>query len=156
MADHLQAAPIGPPDGLRAALGALNIIEKTQVFDWHGRRYCWYDDGWHGPGFYWCGYARRHGLGWGGGLAGTDGNRASSRKVPSRRVPSRKVASRKASSRKVVNRKVVSRKLASRRVPSRKVASRKASSRKVVNRKVVKINRRIIRIEVALGRRLEQ
>ena len=67
VADRLQAAPIGPPDGLRAALGSLDIIEKTQVFDWHGRRYCWYDDGWHGPGFYWCGYARRHGLGWGGG-----------------------------------------------------------------------------------------
>jgi hypothetical protein len=29
-------------------------------------------------------------------------------------------------------------------------------NRKVVNRKVVKINRRTIRIEVVLGRRLEQ
>jgi hypothetical protein len=67
VADRLQAAPIGPPEGLRAALGSLDIIEKAQVFVWQGRRYCWYDDGWHGPGFYWCGYARRHGLGWGGG-----------------------------------------------------------------------------------------
>jgi hypothetical protein len=67
VADRLQAAPIGPPEGLRAALGSLDIIEKAQVFLWQGRRYCWYDDGWHGPGFYWCGYARRHGLGWGGG-----------------------------------------------------------------------------------------
>jgi hypothetical protein len=67
VADRLQAAPIGHPEGLRAALGSLDIIEKAQVFVWQGRRYCWYDDGWHGPGFYWCGYARRHGLGWGGG-----------------------------------------------------------------------------------------
>jgi hypothetical protein len=66
LADRLQAAPVAP-EGLRAALGSLDIIEKAQVFVWHGRRYCWYDDGWQGPGFYWCGYARRHGLGWGGG-----------------------------------------------------------------------------------------
>jgi hypothetical protein len=67
VADRLQAAPIGAPEGLRAALASLNIIEKAQAFVWHGRQYCWYDDGWRGPGFYWCGYARRHGLGWGGG-----------------------------------------------------------------------------------------
>ena len=67
LADRLQAAPVGPPEGLSAALGSLDIVEKAQVFVWHGRRYCWYDDGWQGPGFYRCGYARRHGLGWGGG-----------------------------------------------------------------------------------------
>ena len=66
LADRIQAAPVAP-EGLRAALGSLDIVEKAQVFVWHGRRYCWYDDGWQGPGFYWCGYARRHGLGWGGG-----------------------------------------------------------------------------------------
>ena len=48
------------------------MIEKAQVFVWHGRRYCWYDDGWRGAGFYWCGYAKRHGLGW-GGSAGWNG-----------------------------------------------------------------------------------
>jgi hypothetical protein len=66
LADRLQAAPFAP-EGLRAVVGSLDIIEKAQAFVWHGRRYCWYDDGWQGPGFYWCGYARRHGLGWGGG-----------------------------------------------------------------------------------------
>ena len=66
LADRLQAAPVAP-EGLRAAHGSLDIVEKAQVFVWHGRRYCWYDDGWQGPGFYWCGYAKRHGLGWGGG-----------------------------------------------------------------------------------------
>jgi hypothetical protein len=34
---------------------------------WGGRQYCWYDGGWRGPGYYWCGYAYRRGLGWGGG-----------------------------------------------------------------------------------------
>jgi hypothetical protein len=32
-----------------------------------GRRHCWYPIGWHGPGWYWCGYANRRGHGWGGG-----------------------------------------------------------------------------------------
>ncbi|WP_249780843.1 hypothetical protein [Bradyrhizobium sp. dw_78] len=41
-------------------------VEQTQ-FIFGGRNYCWYDDGWHGPGYYWCGYAMRRGFGWGGG-----------------------------------------------------------------------------------------
>ena len=40
-------------------------MEQAQ-FIFGGRNYCWYDDGWRGPGFYWCGYAFRTGLGWGG------------------------------------------------------------------------------------------
>ena len=43
-----------------------NEVEQAQFF-FGGRNYCWYDDGWRGPGFYWCGYAWRRGLGWGGG-----------------------------------------------------------------------------------------
>jgi hypothetical protein len=41
-------------------------LEKAQ-FVLNGRNYCWYDDGWQGPGWYWCGYAYRTGYGWGGG-----------------------------------------------------------------------------------------
>src|SRR5271154_2357438 len=41
-------------------------VEKAQ-FVFGGRQYCWYDNGWRGPGFYWCGYAYRTGFGWGGG-----------------------------------------------------------------------------------------
>lgn len=41
-------------------------VEKAQ-FLFGGRNYCWYDGGWQGPGWYWCGYAWRSGLGWGGG-----------------------------------------------------------------------------------------
>src|ERR1700753_2607740 len=41
-------------------------VEQAQ-FAFGGRNYCWYDGGWRGPGFYWCGYAWRRGLCWGGG-----------------------------------------------------------------------------------------
>lgn len=41
-------------------------IEKAQFF-FGGRNFCFYPDGWHGPGFYWCGYAWNNGYGWGGG-----------------------------------------------------------------------------------------
>jgi hypothetical protein len=40
-------------------------VENAQFF-FGGQNYCWYDDGWQGPGFYWCGYAWNNGQGWGG------------------------------------------------------------------------------------------
>jgi hypothetical protein len=40
-------------------------LEQAQ-WAWQGRQYCWYPDGWRGPGYYWCGYAYRRGFGWGG------------------------------------------------------------------------------------------
>jgi hypothetical protein len=43
----------------------LGLVEKTEwIFG--GHRHCWYLDGWHGPGWYWCGYGHRRGRGWGG------------------------------------------------------------------------------------------
>jgi len=41
-------------------------IENAQFF-YLGHNFCWYDGGWQGPGWYWCGYARNNGQGWGGG-----------------------------------------------------------------------------------------
>jgi hypothetical protein len=35
-------------------------------YPYAGRRYCWYDSAWNGPGWYWCGYPWRRGIGWGG------------------------------------------------------------------------------------------
>ena len=62
---------IGP--GLGSAADTLGLVEKSQYFYveksqyfYDGRDYCWYPDGWHGPGFYWCGYNLRAGYGWGG------------------------------------------------------------------------------------------
>src|SRR5437868_9216815 len=57
------AMPLG--GGLGQAADGLSTVEQTQFF-YGGREYCWYPDGWHGPGFYWCGYAFRPGFGWGG------------------------------------------------------------------------------------------
>lgn len=60
-----QASLIGKSNGLRLNLDAMPPIEEAQ-FSWRGRRYCWYFDGWRGPGWYWCGYHLRRGFGWGG------------------------------------------------------------------------------------------
>lgn len=48
------------------AVDQINLIEKTAVYVVEGHRYCFYFDGWHGPGWYRCGFAFRRGLGWGG------------------------------------------------------------------------------------------
>jgi hypothetical protein len=61
--NRAQAVPMF--NGLQDAAPASNI-ENVQFF-FGGRRYCWYPAGWQGPGWYWCGYARRRGFGWGGG-----------------------------------------------------------------------------------------
>ena len=58
------AAPLSG-SGVGQAADALSTVEKTQYI-YLGREYCWYPDGWRGPGFYWCGYNYRRGLGWGG------------------------------------------------------------------------------------------
>lgn len=56
----LAPSVFGPaaPDGL---------FKKAQ-WAWGGRRYCFYEYGWRGPGYYWCGYNARRGFGWGGPL----------------------------------------------------------------------------------------
>lgn len=59
------AMPPGDMSGVRTAIDDLNIIDQAQ-YVWGGRRYCWYNDAWRGPGWYWCGYAWRRGIGWGG------------------------------------------------------------------------------------------
>jgi hypothetical protein len=38
----------------------------VRVYVHEGQRYCFYFNGWHGPGWYRCGFAFRRGLGWGG------------------------------------------------------------------------------------------
>ena len=41
-------------------------VENAQMI-YLGHNFCWYDGGWQGPGYYWCGYAWNNGAGWGGG-----------------------------------------------------------------------------------------
>ncbi len=62
-----QAAVVAGSNGILAGAETLNPMQNAQVYMWEGRRHCWYDNGWNGPGWYWCGYALRRGLGWGGG-----------------------------------------------------------------------------------------
>jgi hypothetical protein len=57
------AMPVG---GLDPAIADSNLVEQTQLYVYGGRRYCFYFNGWHGPGWYRCGFAFRRGLGWGG------------------------------------------------------------------------------------------
>jgi hypothetical protein len=58
-------ADAAPVAGLKAVAEDIASVEKAQ-FLFGGHRHCWYVDGWHGPGWYWCGYRARVGLGWGG------------------------------------------------------------------------------------------
>jgi hypothetical protein len=64
--NQVAAAPLADPAGLRAALGAIEITDKAQ-YTYDGKSYCWYDDGWNGPGWYVCGQYTVRGVGWGGG-----------------------------------------------------------------------------------------
>lgn len=61
-----QAFTLPAGGGLGEAARQGLPVEDAQVRIHHGRRYCFYPDGWHGPGWYRCGYAWQRGLGWGG------------------------------------------------------------------------------------------
>jgi hypothetical protein len=62
-----QAAPISHIDPLVNVAGQLGPIEQAAYF-YGGAEYCFYPNGWRGPGFYRCGFAFRRGYGWGGPL----------------------------------------------------------------------------------------
>jgi hypothetical protein len=66
MGASVRAASIVAPGAIRAAADSLNVVESVQYF-WLGHDFCWFDDGWNGPGWYWCDYGGRVGVGWGGG-----------------------------------------------------------------------------------------
>ncbi|MFV0298249.1 MAG: hypothetical protein ACK5JT_19260 [Hyphomicrobiaceae bacterium] len=57
------AAPVSPS---ATAAAAEKLPVDTVQYYYKKRQYCWYWDGWHGPGWYWCGYQMRRGHGWGG------------------------------------------------------------------------------------------
>jgi len=57
--------------GLSDSAFVASLPDQLQPFEYaefiyNGRQYCWYDDGWRGPGWYWCGRAYHEGVGWGG------------------------------------------------------------------------------------------
>jgi hypothetical protein len=52
--------------GLMRTGGGLVDRVAVRVYVHEGHRYCFYFNGWHGPGWYRCGFAFRRGVGWGG------------------------------------------------------------------------------------------
>ena len=60
------ALPLPGGGGMLDVPEAINPVENAQVFVYRGRAYCFYLDGWNGPGWYRCGFAWRRGIGWGG------------------------------------------------------------------------------------------
>jgi len=65
---------------MSGALPSTQILplEDAQFF-FLGHNFCWYDGGWQGPGWYWCGYAWNNGYGWGGGDGWRGWNRSAYR-----------------------------------------------------------------------------
>ena len=62
-----QSANARMPNGLQPALDQLDAESIVNVqYSWRGQRYCWYVNGWRGPGWYRCGFHLRRGFGWGG------------------------------------------------------------------------------------------
>jgi hypothetical protein len=75
MTKHFVAASLAAATALGAlfsapvtsqAQPALRQDVQMLFYPYGGHRYCWYDSAWNGPGWYWCGYPWRRGLGWGG------------------------------------------------------------------------------------------
>jgi hypothetical protein len=61
---HVEASPLSASIGARLAVEALVPIENVA--------FCFYVDGWNGPGLYECGFHRRQGEGWHGPRSGDD------------------------------------------------------------------------------------
>jgi hypothetical protein len=61
----VQGLPTVKADPLLASDPSLQLAQ-VGVYSWGGHPYCWYYNGWHGPGWYRCGYPWRTGYGWGG------------------------------------------------------------------------------------------
>ncbi len=47
-------------------VGGYGGYAEPEYYWYTGHRYCWYDGGWHGGGWYWCGDNFHNGIGWGG------------------------------------------------------------------------------------------
>ena len=64
-AGSAQASPLNAVRGPQIAAEGIQLTQNVQ-------QYCFYLDGWNGPGFYRCGWHRRRGLGWHGSADSRD------------------------------------------------------------------------------------
>jgi len=62
-----QAAMWGGSPAVTSRVETVQYYFDPEDFVVDGQDYCWYDDGWNGPGWYVCGYGYDDGYGWGGG-----------------------------------------------------------------------------------------
>ena len=63
MSGQAGAMPVGASG--KEALAQIGVVDQAQ-YSYGGKDYCWYDDGWNGPGWYVCGQYTVRGVGWGG------------------------------------------------------------------------------------------
>ncbi|MGA7487590.1 MAG: hypothetical protein WBW74_11720 [Xanthobacteraceae bacterium] len=61
---RVDASPLSASIGADLAIEALAPIQNVA--------FCFYVDGWNGPGLYQCGFQRRQGMGWHGPRGGQD------------------------------------------------------------------------------------
>lgn len=58
------------PIAIALSWGVPGMAAPYSVFEGsitkHGHKYCWYDGGWNGAGWYRCGFENKDGKGWGG------------------------------------------------------------------------------------------
>jgi hypothetical protein len=66
LCDIAEASLVGGPFPPANDMKRIAPVEEA-LFIHRGIAYCWYPNGWRGPGFDQCGWAWRSGLGWGGG-----------------------------------------------------------------------------------------
>ena len=59
-----QCAQLDTQGWLRSTTSTTSAEPEYYVYS--GHRYCWYDEGWHNGGWYWCGENFHTGIGWGG------------------------------------------------------------------------------------------
>jgi len=60
------ARPARPRAQESASRSGYAEFAEAEYYWFEGHRYCWYDGGWRGPGWYWCGDNLNKGVGWGG------------------------------------------------------------------------------------------
>jgi hypothetical protein len=66
LASLAQAGVGGGAGDVIASVRCATPVEKAQYYVFDDENYCWYDDGWQGAGWYWCGDEWDNGVGWGG------------------------------------------------------------------------------------------
>ena len=56
----------GGAGGVGSAVRRASLVRPAQYYQFEGQNYCWYAQGWQGPGWYVCGEEWDSGVGWGG------------------------------------------------------------------------------------------